>query len=144
MQDRYVGDIGDYAKYGMLRALSSGYRLGVAWYRCSNETHNSDGKHTRYLEDATRWRGFDPELFDALKQIVDQEKRCLTSIEKSDLLRGARFASETLTCCSPVFAERAEWRKQWGSRFGVKGALLAGTGYSLGYAAGYVSMSYGR
>ena len=32
MQNRYVGDIGDYLKLGILRALSPGYRLGVAWW----------------------------------------------------------------------------------------------------------------
>ena len=32
MQDRYTGDIGDFAKYGLLRALEAGHRLGVAWY----------------------------------------------------------------------------------------------------------------
>ena len=32
MQNRYVGDIGDYVKYGLLRALADGRQLGVAWY----------------------------------------------------------------------------------------------------------------
>ena len=32
MQDRYVGDIGDYLKLGILRALSPGYRIGIAWW----------------------------------------------------------------------------------------------------------------
>ena len=32
MQDCYVGDVGDFVKYGLLRALSDGKRLGVAWY----------------------------------------------------------------------------------------------------------------
>ena len=31
MQNRYTGDIGDYVKLSILRALSPGYRLGVAW-----------------------------------------------------------------------------------------------------------------
>ena len=30
MQDRYVGDIGDFAKYGLLRAVSEGKKLGDA------------------------------------------------------------------------------------------------------------------
>jgi hypothetical protein len=29
MQNRYVGDIGDYLKLGIVRALSPGYHLGV-------------------------------------------------------------------------------------------------------------------
>ena len=39
MQDRFVGDIGDFGKYGLLRTLAGiepkaepGYRLGVVWY----------------------------------------------------------------------------------------------------------------
>ena len=52
MRDRYVGDIGDFAKYGLLRAIGKGKRLGVAWYLCienegprvdSNEVSTGDG-----------------------------------------------------------------------------------------------------
>ena len=32
MQNRYVGDIGDYLKLGILCALLHGHRLGVAWW----------------------------------------------------------------------------------------------------------------
>jgi len=31
MQDRYVGDIGDFGKFALLRKLSAGRRLGIAW-----------------------------------------------------------------------------------------------------------------
>ncbi len=37
MQNRYVGDIGDYAKYSLLRALSRGCKLGVSWYLFPDE-----------------------------------------------------------------------------------------------------------
>ena len=30
MQDRYVGDVGDYGKYGLLRSLCRGDEHGVA------------------------------------------------------------------------------------------------------------------
>ena len=43
MQNRYTGDIGDFAKYGLLRALCPGHRLGVAWYLYPDESHNEDG-----------------------------------------------------------------------------------------------------
>ena len=42
MQDRYVGDIGDYLKLSILRTLSPGYRLGVAWWLFPDEAHNED------------------------------------------------------------------------------------------------------
>ena len=50
MQNRYVGDIGDYLKLGILRALSPGYHLGVAWWLFPDEAHNGDGRHIGYLE----------------------------------------------------------------------------------------------
>lgn len=48
MQDRYVGDIGDYVKLGILRALMPGERLGVAWWLYPDEAHNADGRHIGY------------------------------------------------------------------------------------------------
>ena len=50
MQDRYVGDIGDFAKYGLLRALGRRRRLGVAWYRRTepDPPNANDGRHTDY------------------------------------------------------------------------------------------------
>ena len=32
MQDRYVGDVEDVVKYGLLRSILGTRRLGVAWY----------------------------------------------------------------------------------------------------------------
>ena len=32
MQDKYVGDMGDYFKYGLLRCLTKGNKLGIFWY----------------------------------------------------------------------------------------------------------------
>lgn len=45
MQNRYAGDIGDFIKFALLRALSPDHNLGVAWYLYPDEGHNSDGKH---------------------------------------------------------------------------------------------------
>ena len=48
MQNRYTGDIGDFSKLGLLRALSNaGLSIGLNWYLTPNETHNEDGKHTK-------------------------------------------------------------------------------------------------
>jgi hypothetical protein len=60
MQNRYVGDIGNYLKLGILRALSPGHRLGVAWWLYPDESHNRDGRHIGYLQRSDRWRHFDP------------------------------------------------------------------------------------
>ena len=62
VQDRYVGDIGDFVKLALLRALSPGRSLGVGWYLTPDEAHTSDGRHTGYLHKPDRWRALDPEL----------------------------------------------------------------------------------
>jgi hypothetical protein len=53
MQHRYVGDVGDFGKYGFLRALTretQHARLGIIWYLTDPEIHNNDGKHDGYLK----------------------------------------------------------------------------------------------
>ena len=67
MQDRYVGDIGDYVKLSLLRTLSVDRRIGIAWWRFPDETHNGDGRHVGYLSQPTLWRDRDSELFDFLQ-----------------------------------------------------------------------------
>ena len=44
MQDRYVGDVGDFVKYGLLRAIRGTKRLGVAWYLHPDAGPAGDGK----------------------------------------------------------------------------------------------------
>ena len=65
MHDRYVGDIGDYGKLGLLRSLAAaGLRIGVNWYRTPDENHNEDGKFTQYLRTSGEgsYRAHDPLL----------------------------------------------------------------------------------
>lgn len=99
MQNRYSGDIGDYIKYTLLRRLSVGKRLGVAWYLFPDQAGTGDGRHTKYLgldrPTSTPWRDLDPCVFDAMKQIVSGE-RSVAAVEASELLPGAVFAGEPL------------------------------------------------
>ena len=39
-----------------------GAELGIAWYAYPNESHNSDGGHTEYLDDPTDWRDRDGKI----------------------------------------------------------------------------------
>ncbi len=112
MQNRYVGDIGDYTKYALLRQLSMGLRLGVAWYLYPDEDHNSDGKHTRYLDQPERWAQHDPELFGVLRDLVSTGSRSVSAVESSGVLPGAVFASEELRFDGPR-RDRAAWRARW-------------------------------
>jgi len=91
MQNRYVGDVGDFAKYGLLRALIGTRRyadggprlsLGVVWYLVSDED-NTDGGRTEYLETSNepRFRNCDQELYDKLKEIVERDQRSVGSVQ---------------------------------------------------------------
>ena len=80
MQNKYVGDIGDYVKLAILRALSPGYRIGIAWWLVVDEHQKKDGRHTSYLCEPEKWRRFDPSLFDGLRQICRlQSSQCYST-----------------------------------------------------------------
>ena len=112
MQNRYTGDIGDFAKYALLRALAPGYSLGVAWYLYPDEDHNKDGRHVDYLANDA-WRRYDPPLFDGLKGIVRSGARSVTAVENANLLPGASFSRALLNADEPAPPRRRRWRKQW-------------------------------
>jgi len=90
MKNQYVGDIGDYGKYGMLRYLEkSGIKIGVNWYLTENDDSN-DGKFTTYL-DNDKERYLDPELFDLLKKVVVFEDKSVSMIEQAEIFSSACF-----------------------------------------------------
>src|SRR5258705_2254990 len=87
MQDRYAGDIGDFGKLALLRALSPERKLGVCWYLCTGEGEdNNDGAHVKYLEQPDRFRALEPEVFAALGKLVKGE-RSVAALEKTRLLK---------------------------------------------------------
>ncbi len=100
MQDRYVGDVGDYAKYALLRALtsaSSGHlRLGVNWYMYPDEAHNGDGRHVSYLRNQI-YSGLDPTLYRTLGSLVANGRRSVLAVRQSGAL-----PSDTLHFAKPV------------------------------------------
>jgi len=112
LQNRYTGDIGDFAKYGLLRALGAGLRLGVAWYLFPDESHNGDGRHIDYLKAPERWRRLDPALFDTLNSVVSAGRREVAAIEDSGVLGNARFAGALLDFRGDR-REREQQRAAW-------------------------------
>ena len=99
MQDRYVGDVGDFGKYGLLRFLcglaetpsqAPGPRLGVVWYLHSDESGNDDGKFTEYLTKSARnraaFRACDPDLYHTLSRLVKTDNRCIAAVQESAIL----------------------------------------------------------
>jgi hypothetical protein len=100
MQNRYVGDVGDFGKYGLLRALCGSvitdhipeFRLGIIWCLTPNESHNEDGKHISYLKHSNKhnYISLDKALYSKLSEIINNNMRTVVSIHKSIL-----FASQT-------------------------------------------------
>lgn len=103
----------------ILRALSSGYRLGVAWWLTSDEERKNDGRHIGYLDDSEKWRRFDPMGFDGLREIVRRNDRSVAAIEGSGLLPlDCLFASRVIPL--PVdLTRRVDERRRWASEIGV-------------------------
>jgi hypothetical protein len=84
MQNRYVGDIGDYGKYALLRHLCGSdkgwfIRLAVVWCLFPDETFNNDGKHISYLRNR-EFAELDPDLYEALNSIVSRGRRHVYNI----------------------------------------------------------------
>ena len=135
MQNRYTGDVGDFAKYGLLRALArpgerAALRLGLVWHLVPDESHNSDGNHVAYLgpRHGARFRPCDPPLFDAMAALVAAGRRSVAEVLKSRVL-GDELASwhEPLAWREGSRRrEREERRAAW-----LAGALAATAGAEL-------------
>jgi hypothetical protein len=97
MQDRYAGDIGDFAKYALLRSLAgSDLRLGVVWFLNPNEESTADGKFTHY----PRLRECDVDLYDRIQAFLEGGARRIARIEQADILPAeTSFYSQPLTFC---------------------------------------------
>ena len=138
MQDRYAGDIGDFGKYGLLRALCGedehgpALRLGVLWYAFEGDKEQSpgDGRHTSYVhsERGGSFEECDPGLFTIMRTIVCRGTRSIAEIEKSGALpHDTRYFSCPLTFRAMKPGNpRALKRRTWlaAARHAVEGAAL--------------------
>ena len=61
MKNQYFGDIKDYRKYGILRALQAGSDLPLALcWMLTPDDGGADGRKVAYLHKPDRWRSLDP------------------------------------------------------------------------------------
>lgn len=115
MKNQYVGDIGDYGKYSLLRYLSQrGIAVGINWYLTGNDG-SSDGRFTEYLSEPDE-RIFDPIVYDNLKTIVSAYRpnlRSVQMIQKADIIPGASYFGEEIPVDALTPAERAQARECW-------------------------------
>jgi len=88
MQNRYVGDVGDFGKYGLLRELCAGsdvnLNLGVVWYLVPDESGTADGNLTSFLtasdKNGQALRACEPTLYGSLREIVLNGERNVRSV----------------------------------------------------------------
>jgi hypothetical protein len=124
MRDNYVGDIGDYVKYGLLRSLSvrTGARLGVVWYLYPDPCKETDGRHLDYLNPAKEhlYRHCDPELYDKLRSLIADNDRNVAAVRRRGLLPKDALFYETPLSLSGLpkgvgkaKLQREQLRQQW-------------------------------
>ena len=127
MQDKYVADIGDFAKYGLLRWLSSmtspgrELRLGVQWYRFDGkDPATNDGQRTDYLNGQNpkdrRLICCDKSLAEDMRNVLAND-RSIRSVELSGALpQSTAFYGEGLhfdDIAPSQRRQRRERREQW-------------------------------
>lgn len=98
MKEQYVGDVSDYRKYALLRALTKGgeTKVGVCWM-LTEPDDRTDGAKIQYLSEPARWEAFDRDLFHVLQTACGSDgRRTLLSIEESGVLPDAVFFNRML------------------------------------------------
>ena len=134
MQNRYVGDVADFGKHGLLRFLSGmtsdddldRLSLGLVWYLHHDERHsadrkviNRDGRHTGYLElteaNIKQFGGCDRDLWDKLGHLVGRDARCVHCAEIAGLLPdGTKFYDAQLVYIERMLPDmKASIRQHW-------------------------------
>ena len=93
MKDQYVGDMSDFEKYAILRALAfekAELPLAVCWMLTTADG-TGEGGRIDYLKQPERYRHLDPHVFDGLATIVESGERNVAAIEQSGILERAKF-----------------------------------------------------
>jgi hypothetical protein len=110
MQDRYAGDIGDFGKMGLLKAIQAqGLSVGVNWYRVESMDieKKADGSFKqedgKYLVPA-ELRVCDEALAETLTRIAESDSRSINALERENLIPNACYYDTTVTV-----AGRVEW-----------------------------------
>ena len=110
MQDRYAGDIGDYGKIALLKALQTqGLSIGVNWYKAEALEAEKKADGTFKQEDGKylipeELRQCDKTLAERLLNISCGGERSIDALEKAKLIPEAVYNNEPVTV-----SQRTEW-----------------------------------
>jgi hypothetical protein len=124
VRHNFVNDIGDYAKYALLRAVCTGagesMRLGVIWYLTEHVEYNNDGRKRAHLL-TTGWDGLDSDLLATMRRIEStvqsREQLNVSLIEASGILPlNTVFFSEPMPRVQGTAQERVSERTAWFKR----------------------------
>lgn len=113
MQDRYAGDIGDFGKIGLLKALQAqGLSIGVNWYLVEPMDTERKADGTYKQEDGKylipeKLQVCDTLLAEKLTKIAKSDHRSIRSLEQGNFILNARYYSEPVSV-----AGREEWHKK--------------------------------
>ncbi|MBN1356486.1 hypothetical protein JXA40_09535 [bacterium] len=108
LKNQYFGDINDYRKYGLLRAIlaTGNFKLLIVWMLTRDDKSSNGGK-IDYLAQHTRWSKYDSRLYYSLRKLLKSgQPRKVSLLEQLNLLVDAEFYSDLV----PDFAEE---RDQW-------------------------------
>ena len=112
MKNQYIGDIGDYGKYGLIRFFrDAGIKIGINWYLTPND-NRTDGNHTEYLYDE-RMRIYDEKVFDAMKELAFRSDKCIQMVEENGILDGICFYNNEMNFDQYHWSERTNKRYRW-------------------------------
>ncbi|MGI5953931.1 hypothetical protein [Dysosmobacter sp.] len=115
MQDRYAGDIGDFAKFGLLKALlAEGFSLGVNWYHADPPENERDKGTGDFLHEDGRhpidlkYFMCDEPLAKALRKIAESDARSIAQLEEAVLLNPTKtvYYDEVISVSG-----RSQWHK---------------------------------
>ncbi len=92
MKNQYVGDIRDFEKYAVLRALAAAAKLpvGVCWLLTPAD-RTRDGGRIDYLDDPATYRRLDPYVFDRLSALVTSGNRTVVAIREAQIIPDATY-----------------------------------------------------
>jgi hypothetical protein len=126
MQDRFVGDLIDFAKFGLLHRLAGSgkdraFRLGVVWYLTPDRGRPA-ARQTRYLAGAppNPYAEADPRLFARLRQLLAGRRRRVRHLMPAGLLPAGTAFYDAPLSYQGIPPQRA------GDRLGHRVAWLEG------------------